>query len=97
MNSIEASEIIHKIRQADWYYNYSDDYSAWKRGQESVQAVKNVVKSREWTADDIATLKLEVVNQANLSNYKKEEDREKNISWMHEKIDDLFRMTRIKE
>ena len=90
MNSIEAQEIIGKIRKVDWYYNYSDDYSVWKAGEASMSAIKHFAKSREWTHDDIATLKLEVNNMANLQNFKTDERKEEFIKTWDEKIDWLF-------
>jgi hypothetical protein len=91
MNSIEAQEIIGKIRKVDWYYNYSDDYSVWKRGEESMSAVKHFANSREWSADDIAILKLEVNNLANLQVFKTEERKQEFIQSWIEKIDYFFR------
>ena len=90
MNSTEAQEIIGKIRRVDWYYNYSDDYSVWKAGEASMSAIKHFAKSREWTHDDIATLKLEVNNMANLQIFKTDEGKEDWIKYWDEKIDWLF-------
>ena len=53
MNSIEAQEIFDRIRKVDWYYNYSDDYSVWKKGEASVKEIKDFINSREWSDDDI--------------------------------------------
>ena len=91
MNSTEAQEIIGKIRRVDWYYNYSDDYSVWKAGEASMSEMKNFAKSREWSADDIATLKLEVNNMANLQVFKSEEKKQDFIEAWNEKIDFLFK------
>ena len=91
MNSLEAQEIIGKIRRVDWYYNYSDDYSVWKAGEASMSEMKNFAKSREWSADDIATLKLEVNNMANLQDFKSEEKKQDFIEAWTEKIDFLFK------
>jgi hypothetical protein len=91
MNSTEAQEIIGKIRKVDWYYNYSDDYSVWKRGEASMSAVKHFANSREWSADDIAILKLEVNNLANLQVFKTEESKQEFIQSWIEKIDYFFR------
>ena len=91
MNSIEAQEIIGKIRRVDWYYNYSDDYSVWKAGEASMSEMKNFANSREWSADDIATLKLEVNNMANLQVFKSEEKKQDFIEAWNEKIDFLFK------
>jgi hypothetical protein len=92
MNSIEAQEIIGKIRKVDWYYNYSDDYSVWKRGEASMSEVKHFANSREWSADDIATLKLEVNNLANLQMFKTEERKQEFVAAWIEKIDYLFKV-----
>jgi len=91
MNSREAQEIIGKIRRVDWYYNYSDDYSVWKAGEASMSEMKNFANSREWSADDIATLKLEVNNMANLQVFKSEEKKQDFIEAWNEKIDFLFK------
>ena len=53
--------------------------------------MKNFAKSREWSADDIATLKLEVNNMANLQSFKSEEKKQDFIEVWTEKIDFLFK------
>ena len=58
MNSLEAQEIFDRIRKVDWYYNYSDDYSVWKKGEASVKEIKDFINSREWSDDDIDKIKL---------------------------------------
>ncbi len=58
MNSLEAQEIFDRIRKVDWYYNYSDDYSVWKKGEASVKEIKEFINSREWSDDDIDKIKL---------------------------------------
>jgi hypothetical protein len=58
MNSLEAQEIFDRIRKVDWYYNYSDDYSVWKKGEASVKEIKSFINSREWSDDDIDKIKL---------------------------------------
>ena len=44
----------------DWYYDYSDDYSAWKRGTASLSAIsqekKRLVTEGLATTDEIAEL-----------------------------------------
>lgn len=91
MNSLEAQEIINRVTRVDWYYNYSDDYSVWKAGEQSMREIKAFANSREWTDDDIEKLKLAVFNMVNLKNYNKEEDRQKSIDVWEEKIDHLFK------
>ena len=44
-----------------------------------------------WSADDIATLKLEVNNMANLQTFKTEEKKQDFIESWTEKIDFLFK------
>lgn len=90
MNSTEAQEIFNRIRKVDWYYNYSDDYSVWKAGSDAMSSLKAFVKNREWTSDDIATLKLEVKNTANLQNFKTDEGKEDWIKSWNGSIDWLF-------
>jgi hypothetical protein len=97
MNSMEAQEIINRVARVDWYYHYSDDYSVWKAGEQSMKEIKAFAKSRDWTDDDIETLKLAVFNMVNLKNYHKEEDRQKSIDAWEEKINDLFKKKEIKQ
>ena len=91
MNSMEAQEILNRVTKVDWYYNYSDDYSVWKAGEQSMKEIKAFANSRDWTDDDIEKLKLAVFNMVNLKIYHKEEDRQKSIDVWEEKIDDLFK------
>ena len=97
MNSMEAQEILNRITKVDWYYHYSDDYSVWKAGEQSMKEIKAFVNSRDWTDDDIEKLKLAVLNMVNLKNYHREEDRQKSIDVWQEKIDDLFKKKEIKQ
>ena len=91
MNSMEAQEILNRVTKVDWYYNYSDDYSVWKAGEQAMREIKAFANSRDWSDDDIEKLKLAVFNMVNLKNYHKEEDRQKSIDVWEEKIDDLFK------
>ena len=69
MNSLEAQEIFDRIRKVDWYYNYSDDYSVWKKGEESVKELKDFINSREWSDDDIDKIKLASKNLVMLEKF----------------------------
>jgi hypothetical protein len=90
MNSLEAAEIMDRVRKVDWYYNYSDDYSVWKAGEQSMKDIKQFASSREWSIDDVETLKLAVRNAANLQNFRTEEGHKRFVKGWYEKIDHLF-------
>jgi hypothetical protein len=83
MNSLEAQEIFDRIRKVDWYYNYSDDYSVWKKGEASVKEIKEFINSREWSDDDIDKIKLASRNMVMLDTRNlDEQQREDTIrSW----------------
>jgi hypothetical protein len=83
MNSLEAQEIFDRIRKVDWYYNYSDDYSVWKKGEASVKEIKDFINSREWSDDDIDKIKLASRNMVMLDTRNlDEQQREDTIrSW----------------
>lgn len=83
MNSLEAQEIFDRIRKVDWYYNYSDDYSVWKKGEASVKEIKDFINSREWSDDDIDKIKLASRNTVMLDTRKlTDQQREDSIqSW----------------
>ena len=41
----ESLAILEKLLQAhDWYYDYSDDYTAWHRGKEERSAINQEQK-----------------------------------------------------
>ena len=83
MNSLESQEIFDRIRNLDWYYNYSDDYSVWKKGEASVKEIKDFINSREWSDDDIDKIKLASRNMVMLDTRNlDEQQREDTIrSW----------------
>jgi len=91
MNSLEASEIITRIAHIDWYYNYSDDYSVWKKGSEETTAFKNFVSSRIWSDDDIDTLRLAARNMIMLDTRRlSDQQREDSIQSWNKRIQKLF-------
>jgi len=93
MNSLEAQEIFNRIRKVDWYYNYSDDYSVWKRGEASVKEIRNFANSREWSNDDINILKLTVSNTIKLDTRNlSDQQREDAIQEWNKRIDNLFKV-----
>ena len=91
MNSIEAQEIFDWIKKVDWYYNYSDDYSVWKRGESSVKEIKDFINSREWSDDDIDKIKLASRNMVMLDTRNlDEQQREDTIRSWDKRIHNLF-------
>lgn len=91
MNSLEAQEIFDRIRKIDWYYNYSDDYSVWKKGEESVKKIKNFINSREWSDDDIDKIKLASKNLVMLDTRNlDDQQREDTIRSWDKRIHNLF-------
>ena len=91
MNSLEAQEIFDRIRKVDWYYNYSDDYSVWKKGEESVREIKDFINSREWSDDDIDKIKLASRNMVMLDTRNlDDQQREDTIRSWDKRIHNLF-------
>lgn len=90
MNSLEALEYAKAIKNADWYYNYSDDYGAYSRGMASVNAVHKMIENREWNVEDVESVRHEIINILKIHNSGKEIE-EKTYSYWNEKIDYLFR------
>ena len=91
MNSMKAMEIYKKIGSADWYYNYSDDYGYYKRGEAECREVIDFIKSNEWTIDDVEMIRNEAVNQLNLDDRYSDESREQKIKWWNDKLNWLFK------
>lgn len=91
MNSLEAQEIFDRIRKVDWYYNYSDDYSVWKKGEASVKEIKDFINSREWSDDDIDKIKLASRNTVMLDTRKlTDQQREDSIQSWDKRIHNLI-------
>ena len=91
MKSLEAQEIFDRIRKVDWYYNYSDDYSVWKKGEESVREIKDFINSREWSDDDIDKIKLASRNMVMLDTRNlDDQQREDTIQSWDKRIHNLF-------
>jgi hypothetical protein len=34
-----------KLKRHDWYYQYSDDHSAWKRGCRQAEEIQNIMEN----------------------------------------------------
>jgi hypothetical protein len=57
----ESLAILEKLLQAhDWYYDYSDDYTAWHRGKEERSAInqeqKRLIDSGLATVEEVLEL-----------------------------------------
>lgn len=90
MNSLEASKIANLINQADWYYHYTDDYSAYLRGEASVGKVRHAAEERLYTDDEVDLIKHEIENILKL-NYGNKESYQKRYVYLAEKVDSMFR------
>jgi hypothetical protein len=91
VNSLEAQEIFDRIRKVDWYYNYSDDYSVWKKGEASVKEIKDFINNREWSDDDIDKIKLASRNMVMLDTRNlDDQQREDTIRSWDKRIYNLF-------
>lgn len=90
MNSMEALNIAQMIMRADWYYNMCDDYSAYKRGESSVMEVRSYINNREWTIDDVESIRHEIVNILTLRDINKVVKKE-SLDFWNNKIDNLFK------
>lgn len=90
MNSMEALSIAQMIMRADWYYNMTEDYSAYKRGEASVKEVRNYIDSREWTIDDVKDIKHEITNILKIRSVNKVVKEQVYEAW-YERVDNIFR------
>ena len=50
MGTITKENLLHILKKHDWYYEYSDDFSVWEKGKDSLfklkQTLKEVIKSQ---------------------------------------------------
>jgi hypothetical protein len=90
MNSMEALSIAQMIMRADWYYNMTDDYSAYKRGEASVQEVKSYINNRSWISEDVDVIKNEIKNILTLRDINKVVKQD-TLDFWNNKIDNLFK------
>lgn len=90
MNSMEASEIAGKIMRADWSYNYTEDYSAYKRGEGTVREVQSMIKESTWTKDEVDHIINEVRNILSLRAGDKEISQS-NLEYWTNMINKLFK------
>jgi hypothetical protein len=89
MNSLQALEIVQRIQSTDWNYEYSDDYGVYLRGQASVATFNKWANDREWTLEDIESIKHELVNVLKLDNKDFPQGR---YDFLVQKIERLFKV-----
>jgi hypothetical protein len=87
---MEALSIAQMIMRADWYYNMTDDYSAYKRGEASVQEVKSYINNRSWITEDVNLIKNEIKNILTLRDINKVVKQDILDFW-NNKVDNLFK------
>lgn len=44
---LTIEEYFDMLRRHDWFYEYSDDHSAWQRGQAGKVELRNLAKANE--------------------------------------------------
>jgi hypothetical protein len=89
MNSLQALEIVQRIQSTDWNYEYSDDYGVYLRGQASVATFNKWASDREWTLEDIESIKHELANVLKLDNKDFPQGR---YDFLVQKIERLFKV-----
>jgi hypothetical protein len=87
---MEALSIAQMIMRADWYYNMTDDYSAYKKGEASVQEVKSYINNRSWISEDVNLIKNEIKNILTLRDINKVVNQD-TLDFWNNKIDNLFK------
>jgi hypothetical protein len=87
---MEALNIAQMIMRADWYYNMTEDYSAYKKGEASVKEVRHYINSREWTIDDVKDIKHEINNMLKIRSINNVIKKQVYEAW-DERVDNLFR------
>jgi hypothetical protein len=87
---MEALSIAQMIMRADWYYNMTDDYSAYKRGEASVQEVKSYINNRSWISEDVNLIKNEIKNILTLRDINKVVKQD-TLDFWNNKVDNLFK------
>lgn len=90
MNREQIQELVTAILNADWYYNYTDDYSAYNKGEASVRKVTNMIEKNEYTINDYHEAAHELKNQLALR-YVGNIIEEKTYVYWDDKLKSLFR------
>ena len=87
---MDALKIAKQIMQADWSYNYTEDYSAYKRGEGTVREVQSMIKDNTWTQDQVDLIIHEVKNILTLRGGDKEISQS-NLDYWTNMINKLFK------
>ena len=87
---MDALKIARQIMQADWSYNYTEDYSAYKRGEGTVREVQSMIKDNTWTQDQVDLIIHEVKNILTLRGGDKEISQS-NLDYWTNMINKLFK------
>ena len=64
-----ASSIIY----ADWYFNYSDDYNCYLRGQAQIKSLYDKAASEEWSDADVEEIFNQIVKKVEGNDFTKPE------------------------
>ena len=87
---MDALKIAKQIMQADWSYNYTEDYSAYKRGEGTVREVQSMIRDNTWTQDQVDLIIHEVKNVLTLRGGDKEISQS-NLEYWTNMINKLFK------
>lgn len=55
--TVTFNTLAEDFLRADWYYQYSDDYSAYNKGRNQVQGIIDRINKINWTPDSIDKFK----------------------------------------
>lgn len=61
MQEAEIKELAQLVAGADWYYNHSDDYSAYNRGSNQVSRISQLFKQYKPTDEEVQKIKDETI------------------------------------
>lgn len=56
MSDEEILEIAKQIYRTDWYYNYSDDYGAYRSGESQVKSTRLMMQEHDWNEENYSSL-----------------------------------------
>ena len=60
---MNKAEFIEVLKKHDWHYEMSDDHREWKRGSESIRAIRGIASQSEELADLFLRYQSAVVNR----------------------------------
>ena len=80
----EANKWAGRIRNADWYYNYSDDYGAYLRGQSECSAIRKDADAANLTDEEVKMIIDAFISATT-------QDRQEYIDFFVERINSVFK------